>query len=126
MPNAKGYSSKINGVRFISDFINVVANISSTGECQGTIIITASNGRSPYEYSVDNGVTFQSNNTFTGLCQGDYLIVVRDKNRNRGRSIGRLFDQLPCGNYHDTTLQDIIDDDIVLANVLDCTLNDFI
>lgn len=126
MPNAKGYSSKINGVRLISDFINVVADISSTATCQGVILITASNGKIPYQYSIDNGITFQTSNVFTGLCQGEYFIVVKDKNKNRGRSIAQLFDQLPCGTYHDTTLQDIIDDNIVLANVLDCTLNDFI
>lgn len=31
-----------------------------------------------------------------------------------------------CGLYHGATLQDVIDDNIVLSQVLDCTLNDFL
>lgn len=126
MPNAKGYSGKINGVRLISDFIEVTADISSNGVCDGTITINASNGQAPYEYSIDNGATFHVSNVFTGLCEKGYFIVVRDKNKNRGRAIGMLFDQLPCGVYKGLTLQDLIDLRVRLGNVLDCTLNDFI
>ncbi len=48
------------------------------GANNGEIIIYASGGVPPLQYSIDNGVTFQSGNTFTGLGSGDYDIIVRD------------------------------------------------
>jgi len=46
----------------------------------GSILITASNGASPYRYSIDGGATFRLNGLFTNLSAGDYDIVVRDNN----------------------------------------------
>lgn len=46
----------------------------------GSVTVTASGGLPPYEYSVNNGVTYQSNNFFTGLGAGTYTIIVRDAN----------------------------------------------
>lgn len=46
----------------------------------GTVTVTATGGLPPYEYSVNNGVTYQSNNFFTGLAAGTYTIIVRDAN----------------------------------------------
>ena len=43
----------------------------------GSITITAANGRSPYLYSID-GINFQSNNIFYGLIPGNYTITVKD------------------------------------------------
>ncbi|TVR80267.1 MAG: hypothetical protein EA412_04980 [Chitinophagaceae bacterium] len=44
----------------------------------GTITINTSGGNGPNEYSIDNGTTFQSNNTFTGLSAGVYEVLARD------------------------------------------------
>ncbi len=44
----------------------------------GTINITATGGSGSYEYSIDNGVTFQASGSFTGLNAGSYDIVVND------------------------------------------------
>ncbi|MCX2742378.1 gliding motility-associated C-terminal domain-containing protein [Mangrovivirga sp. M17] len=63
----------------------VIDNISSidagctTGN-EGEITISASGGTLDYEYSIDNGSTFQNSNNFTGLSAGTYDIVVRDAN----------------------------------------------
>ena len=46
----------------------------------GTIEITASGGTAPFSYSIDGGLTFNSNNLFTGLVSGSYDIVVQDAN----------------------------------------------
>lgn len=46
----------------------------------GEIDITASGGTSPYQYSNDNGTTFQPGNVFTGLAANTYDIVVEDAN----------------------------------------------
>lgn len=44
----------------------------------GQIIINATNGTTPYQYSIDGGNTFQSSNTFTNLIGGSYTITVMD------------------------------------------------
>ncbi len=43
----------------------------------GTIIVAASGGEPPLQYSLD-GIVFQNNNTFTDLSAGSYLITVVD------------------------------------------------
>lgn len=45
----------------------------------GKIIITqTSNGQSPYVYSINNGLTYQSSPIFQYLSQGTYTVVVKD------------------------------------------------
>ncbi|MFG4000678.1 T9SS type B sorting domain-containing protein [Flavobacterium aquidurense] len=44
----------------------------------GTITVTGTPTTGTYEYSKDNGGTFQPSNIFAGLLKGDYEIVVRD------------------------------------------------
>ncbi len=44
----------------------------------GVILITASGGTAPLSYSINNGSTYQSSNTFAGRPAGLYNIVVRD------------------------------------------------
>lgn len=46
----------------------------------GSIVITASGGTGAISYSIDNGVTFQVSNTFTGLGAATYNIVIEDAN----------------------------------------------
>jgi gliding motility-associated-like protein len=62
-----------------------ISNIASTdpscnGLSDGSIIITATGGQTPYQYSTDGGVTFQGGNSFSGLPAGTYNIVVEDQN----------------------------------------------
>jgi gliding motility-associated-like protein len=55
--------------------------LATTGETcllnDGTITATATNGTSPYQYSID-GVNFQSSNIFNGLVAGTYTITLKD------------------------------------------------
>ena len=44
----------------------------------GSIIINGAGGSGALEYSIDNGVNFQSGNVFNGLSSGNYAIVVSD------------------------------------------------
>lgn len=58
----------------------VISSISSTnascnGTCDGTITISSALA---VEFSIDNGITYQPSNTFTGLCAGSYNVVVRN------------------------------------------------
>ena len=44
----------------------------------GSIAITSNNDTGNFEYSIDNGTTWQNSNTFNNLSGGDYNIAVRD------------------------------------------------
>lgn len=55
-------------------------NNSCNASCDGDVTITATGGAPPLQYSIDNGVTWQASNTFTGLCAGTYNIIVEDNN----------------------------------------------
>ena len=61
-----------------------IANVATTdptcGNSDGQLVITAAGGAGPYQYSIDNGVTFQAGNTFTTLSAATYNIVVQDAN----------------------------------------------
>jgi hypothetical protein len=46
----------------------------------GAILISPANGTSPYEISIDGGVTFTSTTLYQGLTAGEYDIVIRDAN----------------------------------------------
>lgn len=50
------------------------------GSCDGLISVNASGGTMPYQYSSDNGITFQVSSSLSGLCAGAYNVVVRDSN----------------------------------------------
>ncbi len=45
-----------------------------------TLEIIASEGVGPYQYSIDNGQTYENTNIFTGELSGDYEILVKDAN----------------------------------------------
>lgn len=48
--------------------------------CGGTITLTQTDGAAPVQFSIDNGVTFQNNGNFTGICSGTYNIFIEDAN----------------------------------------------
>lgn len=50
------------------------------GDSNGSIIITAGGGTSPYFYSIDGGATAQASNTFNGLEPDTYVVGVADVN----------------------------------------------
>ncbi len=56
-------------------FVPVVCN----GENNGIITITSAGGVTPYQYSIDGGTTWQSNNVFN-VSAGPYTITIRDGN----------------------------------------------
>lgn len=62
-----------------------VSTVVQPAQCgiNGSITVTAIDGTSPYQYSID-GITFQSNNSFTGLAPGNYTITVKDANNITG------------------------------------------
>lgn len=68
----------------------------SVSNCDGSITVNASYGYPPYLFSINNGATYQSTNTFGDLCDGDYTILVRDSSgdsENISATVG--FDSQP-------------------------------
>ena len=57
------------------------------GGNDGTIIVTASNGTAPYDYSL-NGTDWQSNSTLNGLSAGTYSVTVSDDHGCTGSASG--------------------------------------
>lgn len=56
-----------------------ILNVSCNGGNDGSMLITASGGTGALQYSID-GVNFSSNNSFTGLTAGSYIVYVKDAN----------------------------------------------
>ncbi|NPA67404.1 MAG: PKD domain-containing protein [Chlorobi bacterium] len=48
------------------------------GGNNGTVTVYVSGGTTPYQYSIDGGVTYQSSNYFSGLTSGAYSVYVKD------------------------------------------------
>ena len=58
------------------DVVDVTCNGASTGSIRATI----NYGTPPYNYSVNNGTTYSTNNPTTGLSAGTYNLVIKDNN----------------------------------------------
>ena len=67
-------------------------NPSCNGTNDGGITIVGMGGTGAPQYSIDNGVTFQAGNNFTGLAAGVYSIVVEDANGCQATSSITLVD----------------------------------
>lgn len=66
----------------------------------GSITITALEGIPPFQYRLDNG-TYQSNNVFTGLLNGTYVVTVKDINNNTGTANVVISSPSPSGDDED-------------------------
>ncbi len=57
---------------------SVLTNPLCNGNNNGSIVLNAAGGVSPYEYSINGGATYQVSNTFNGLGVGAYNFLIRD------------------------------------------------
>lgn len=55
-----------------------VAKVDPTCAPNGSITVTAAGGTPPYQYSINNGTSYQTSNVFSGLTGGTYTVLVRD------------------------------------------------
>ena len=60
--------------------VDSVGNASCAGQVNGSVQLSVSGGVAPYSFSLDGGVTVQSDSLFTGLNAGVYNILVEDIN----------------------------------------------
>ncbi|HIC43320.1 MAG TPA: hypothetical protein EYO73_03225, partial [Sulfurimonas sp.] len=61
-------------------YTTVVNDALCFGSCDGWVAISASGAVPPYQYSDDNGLTFQLLDTLQNLCEGIVNVVVSDDN----------------------------------------------
>ena len=61
----------------IADSLLGQTNVSCFGGSDGAMTVQLTGGVNPYSYS-DNGSTFQTSPTFTGLNAGNYVVTLRD------------------------------------------------
>lgn len=54
------------------------ATCNTNTNCDGSITVNAQYGTTPYQYSINNGVTWQTSNIFQGLCPNTYTVLTRD------------------------------------------------
>jgi len=59
--------------------ISVIKN-NPTCNCNGSISIQVNGGTPPYQYSIDGGLSYQTNPVFQNLCSGGYSTFVKDSN----------------------------------------------
>jgi gliding motility-associated-like protein len=55
-----------------------VDSVSCFGGSDGLITVALTGGNRPYEFSINNGTSYQADSTFTGLVIGPYTILLRD------------------------------------------------
>lgn len=91
----------------------------TTGNCDGEITATASEGSGGYQYAIDNGA-YSGTNVFTGLCPGSYVIKVKDSDGNQMAVTGYVYDSVDCTQFAGSTLQDLIDSGNLFGNTLNC------
>lgn len=56
------------------------ASWTSANEDDGVLLVVPQNGLQPFQYSLDNGASFQNDNIFDGLAAGAYTVLVKDAN----------------------------------------------
>jgi hypothetical protein len=98
----------------------VTINESSTGICDGEAEVTSDTG---VEFSF-NGGTYSGTNTITGLCDGCYFVTVKDIDGNESSASFCIYTNIVCLDYKGSTIQDFINDGILLGQLYNCTLGD--
>lgn len=76
----KSYTVAANsGVCVPSTALSMVGSVTKPGcICDGSISVTASGGVPPYQYSYNNGVTYENFPIKSNLCGGNYSVIVKD------------------------------------------------
>lgn len=98
----------------VPTFTTIETEVTCNSGADGSIVVTATGGIAPFEYSIDGGA-FQSSNVFDGLAQGSYDIVVRDSKSCESvpasvsiteptvvTGSGTLTQELTCGTSNET------------------------
>ncbi|HTL80240.1 MAG TPA: T9SS type A sorting domain-containing protein [Bacteroidia bacterium] len=60
--------------------ITSTTNVSCNGSSNGSIVMNGTGGSGVLQYSINGGITWQTNGSFLNLAAGDYLCMVKDAN----------------------------------------------
>lgn len=71
------FTTPVNSVAINCPEFAVAVTFERCNNANGALLVAASRGTPPYEYSLD-GINFQTSNFFPGLVAGDYTVTVRD------------------------------------------------
>lgn len=74
------YIDQDSSSQIIVDAILNNGNACDTFTCNASAEIIASNGVAPYQFSLDGGITYQSNSIFDSLCPNTYQVLAQDAN----------------------------------------------
>ena len=73
-----------------------ISDVLCCGSNDGEISLMASGGTSPYQYSIDGGLTYQSSNIFNGLSAGSYSGTIIDANGCTYTVMNYFVSEPPC------------------------------
>ena len=73
-------SVKLTGPGTFPYFTSAVVNASACNSNNGQVTLTPAGGTAPYQYSINDGTSFQSSNVFSNLAPGSYSIMIEDAN----------------------------------------------
>ena len=94
--------------------------------CDGNLMINVSGGYPPYQYSIDNGVTYDNSPTFSDLCSGIYSVKVVDFVGNTNGDNVTLNEPLPPTVYSvklSTTSTNPVNNNTTLTNQYTTTVS---
>jgi gliding motility-associated-like protein len=78
-------------------YIEYVAVSASCFGSNGELEVIASQGKAPYQYSID-GINYQTSNIFSNLSPGNYSVTVRDDIGTKSSIRATVFDKCPIVN----------------------------
>ena len=93
---------KLNSMKQLASTNNlsVSAKVNNTNcGCDGALILMGSDGYPPYNYSINNGVTFGKSPIFSNLCGGIYTIAIQDSSGNTSSNTVTLNNPNPKTSY---------------------------
>ncbi|MFT5070399.1 MAG: gliding motility-associated-like protein [Chitinophagales bacterium] len=96
-------------------FVVIVIIPSTCGNDNGEIDILLTGGTAPFNYSIDNGLSFQSNNEFTNLPPENYTVLVQEQ----GNPLCQIDSVVSVGASSSPTL-----DSLLITNETCAGLND--
>ena len=100
------------GTAMVTVFVNtldvsaaITAGITCVGASDGQITVSVSGGTPPYQYSIDNGATYQDSEVFTGLDVGGYIVTVLDTDGFTLNTPGVILGNPPALNVSTTIVE---------------------
>jgi hypothetical protein len=78
--DANGCDTVLTNIIVMAKDFSFASQLEPDDQClsdNGSVVIEVSDGNPPYNYSIDGG-GFSETNTFSGLSNGDHLIIVKD------------------------------------------------